>query len=148
MRALTGAVRTCVCMFALCITAACSKKVDDSTPEGAVTMFLRALDDTSRDPTASGRAVALLDPQARTALAERAARATSIGGKQRAPESMLAPVWSPPRFSVDHTSTALDGDGAHAMVDLYGVDPATQHVRVPVVREGDRWRIVVTVPPS
>jgi hypothetical protein len=59
---------------------------------------------------------------------------------------MLAPVWSPPRFTVETTKTTSQ-DGMHASVDIYGVDPATQHASIPVVKEGDRWRIVVVIPP-
>jgi len=126
--------------------AACGRAPSDATPEGAVEAFVRALDDAPRDPTAASRAYALLDVDARHALEARAARASSIDGHPAKPESMLAPVWSPPRFSIETTKTNLQ-DAMHATVDVFGIDPSTQHARIPVVREGERWRIVIVIPP-
>jgi hypothetical protein len=133
-------------VFTMFCAMACGRTPSDATPEGAVEAFLRALDDAPRDPTASARAYALLNADARKALDARAARASSIEGHPATPESMLAPVWSPPRFAVETTKTKTQ-DEMHAVVDVFGVDPATQHASVPVVKEGTAWRIVVVVPP-
>ena len=129
----------------LAVAAGCARAPADTTPEGAVELFLRATDDASRDPAAAARAFSLLDPRAREALRARAARATSIDGRPLAPESMLAPSWSPPRFEVETLRAVPAADGIHASVDVLGVDPAAQHAKVPVVREGDRWRIVLQI---
>jgi hypothetical protein len=126
--------------------ASCGRAPSDATPEGAVEAFLRALDDAPRDPAAATRAYQLLNADARKALEARALRASSIEGHPATPESMLAPVWSPPRFAVETTKTSKQ-DEMHAVVEIYGVDPATQHASIPVVKEGDRWRIVVAIPP-
>ena len=124
----------------------CARKPPDSTPEGALDAFLRAIEETPNDPGAPARAYALLDPAAREAIRTRAARANAITGKAVTAEGMLSPLWTPMRFSVERTSTTIDAGGLRAVVDVYGVDPTTQHVRVPLVREGDRWRVVMVVP--
>lgn len=127
--------------------AACARAPVDSTPEGAVESFLRDLDDAPRDPAAATRAYSLLAPDAREALRLRAERARSITGQRATPESMLVPMWSPARFEIDRVKARPGADAAHALVDVFGVDPGVQHVTVPVVREGDRYRIVLSVPP-
>jgi hypothetical protein len=133
-------------VFALFCAIGCGRAPSDATPDGAVEAFLRALDDAPRDPTAASRAYRLLNADARHALEVRAARASSIEGHPATPESMLAPVWSPPRFAVETTKTSKQ-DEMHAVVEIFGVDPATQHASVPVVKEGEGWRIVLAIPP-
>ena len=132
-------------LLALLLVAACAigcaRKPADATPEGALELFLQALDDTSHDPSANARAYALLDPASRESLRVRAARATSITGKALVADQMLAPVWSSPRFAIERMHAEIDGTGARAMVDVFGADPVMQHVRVPLVREGEAWRV-------
>ena len=128
-------------------SAACTRKAVDATPEGAVETFLRELEDAPRDPAAARRAYALLAPDAREALRLRAERARSITGQRATPETMLAPMWSPARFEIDRVAAKPGADATHALVDVYGVDPGAQHVVVPTVREGDRCRIVLSIPP-
>jgi len=139
-------LRRFVLVFSVFYVTACGRAPSDATPEGAVESFLRALDDAPRDPTAAARAYALLDPDAREALKARAARAAAIEGHPAPPESMLAPLWSPPRFEIESTKTTTL-DVMHARVEVLGVDPQTQHATIPVVKEGERWRVVIAIPP-
>ncbi len=125
---------------------ACARKPPDATPEGALDQFLRAVEETPNDPTAPARAYALLAAPSRDALKTRATRATAITGKPIAPEAMLAPLWTPMRFAVERTAVTIEPSGIRAVVEVFGVDPSTQHVKVPLLREGDRWRVVLEVP--
>jgi hypothetical protein len=147
-RPLRASLFACAALILALAVAGCGQRELDATPEGAVEAFLRAVDEAPRDATAGTRLVALLDAKAREALEVRANRARAIGGRQVEPAAMLSPMWSPVRFEVDRLTAKIDGDGEHGIVDVYGVDPSTQHARVPVVREGERWRVVVLVPPQ
>jgi hypothetical protein len=124
----------------------CARKPQDATPEGALEAFLRAVEETPNDPGAPARAYALLSTPTREALRARAVRATAITGKTMAPEAMLSPLWTPARFPVERTSATLEASGTSAVVEVFGVDPTTQHVRVPLVKEGDGWRIFLEIP--
>ena len=132
---------------ALVTFAACARKPADATPEGAVEAFFHELDEAPRDPTAATRAYQLLAVDAREELRLRAERARSISGQRATPEGMLVPMWSPARFEIDRVKAKPSVDATHALVDVFGVDPGVQHVTVPVVREGDAWRIVLVIPP-
>jgi hypothetical protein len=127
---------------------ACARHPADATPEGALDLFLRSMEETPYDPQAGAHAFALLAPPAREAIRREAQRAQQITGKPATPESMFTPTWTPLRFPVDRTHAVVDSDGVHAIVDVYGLEPATQHVRVPMVREGEGWRLDVEVPPA
>jgi hypothetical protein len=130
------------------VLAGCARRLPDGTPEGAFDLFLRAMEETPYDPQAAGRAYHLLAPRARDAIRAQAARAQQITGKAPTPESMFTPTWTPLRFPVDRTHAVLDVEGQHAILEVYGVEPQTQHVRVPMVREGDAWRIEIEIPPA
>ncbi len=128
---------------ALLLASSCRSR-PDATPEGAVQELLRASATAGHDPSAAAQVYALLAPSTRSALEERARRATAITGKAVGPEQMLVPSWTPIRFDVVRTTTTIDGD--RATVEVFGPDPATQHASVPLVREGEAWRVVVAVP--
>lgn len=130
------------------VLAACARRLPDGTPEGAFDLFLRAMEETPYDPQAAGRAFHLLAPRARDAIRAQAARAQQITGKVPTPESMFTPTWAPLRFPVDRTHAVIDSEGQRAILEVYGVEPQTQHVRVPMVREGDAWRIDLEIPPA
>lgn len=132
--------------IAIVATVGCRSRAPDATPEGAFDEFLAACESASVDPKASARAFALLAPSVRQALEERARRASSITGKAATPEQMLVPAWTPIRFEISKTTTTLDATGTKATLDVYGVDPTTQHVKVPMVREGESWRVSVVLP--
>jgi hypothetical protein len=132
------------------LLASCAPKAADATPEGALDAFLSACETVSSDPQASAKAFALLAPSARRSLEERAKRASAITGKAVAPEQLLVPSWTPIRFEIAKTSTTFDQgkEGSTATVDVFGVEEATQHVRIPMEREGEAWRVRVVIPPS
>jgi len=140
-----GALRL-VFVVVACFFASCARKPSDATPEGALDTFLHAVEETPHDPSAPTRAYALLSTPTRDALKARATRATAVTGKATTPEAMLSPLWTPMRFAVERTTTSIDPDGMRAVVEVFGVDPTTQHVKVPMVKEGDRWRIVLEIP--
>ena len=125
----------------------CARPLPDDTPEGAFDLYLRAMEETPFDPHASARAFALLAPRAQEAIRAEAARAQQLTGKPAPAESMFTPTWTPLRFPVDRTRALVLADGVHAIVDAFGVDPQTQHVRVPMVREWEAWRLELEIPP-
>ncbi len=124
----------------------CSRHAKDATPEGAAAAFLEAVDASARDPSAVGRAFALLAEPARKALQARADHARRLGIGALPPEAMLAPTWSTARFTIDRFRPHVDGDGIHAVVDVYGIDEHTQHTVLNLVREGEAWRVAIDVP--
>lgn len=126
--------------------AGCSRAPVDATPEGALDGFLQACEDAPHDPTAASRALALLSPASRRTLELRAQRATAVTGRPVAPEQMLVPGFTPLRFEISKTTTTIAPDGVHATVDVVGPDPATQHAKVPLEREGSGWRVIVPIP--
>jgi hypothetical protein len=127
------------------LLASCGRRAPDATPEGALDAFLSACESASSDPRANAKAFALLAPSARHALEDRARRASAITGKAVSPEQLLSPAWTPIRFEVAKTTTTFDATGA--TVDVFGVEEATQHVRIPMEREGEAWRVRVVIPP-
>lgn len=128
---------------------ACARKSADATPEGALDAFLSACETASSDPHASAKAFALLSPSARRSLEDRAKRASAITGKAVSPEQLLVPAWTPIRFEIAKTTTTFDAgkDGPSATVDVFGAEESTQHVRIPMEREGEAWRVRVAIPP-
>ncbi len=124
----------------------CARAPIEATPEGALDAFLAACEDVGRDPRAAARAYALLAPTARKALEIRAQRGNAVTGRPIAPEQMIVPGFGPIRFEVTKTTTTLAPDGTHALVDVYGPDPASQHAKVPLEREGEAWRVVLPIP--
>jgi hypothetical protein len=128
--------------------AGCARRAPDATPEGALDLYLRTMEETPYDPQATGRAFRLLSPKAREAIKAESARAQQITGKPLPVEAFFTPTWRPLRFPVDRLHAVIAPDGEHAMVDVYGVDAKADHVRVPMVREGEGWRLEIDIPPS
>ena len=141
-------MRRLILAATLGLLSACARRLPDATPEGAFDLFLRAMEETPYDPQAAGRAYHLLAPRARDAIRAQAARAQQITGKAPTPEAMFTPTWTPLRFPVDRTHAVIDPEGQRAVLEVYGVEPQTQHVRVPMVREGEAWRLDIDVPPA
>lgn len=129
------------------VVSSCERAAPDATPEGALDQFLEACEQTQRDPKAVSRAFGLLSPAAQRALELRAQRTTAILGKPITAEQLLVPAFTPLRFEISRTTTTLAPDGAHATVDVVGPDPATQHARVPMERQGGAWRVALVIPP-
>jgi hypothetical protein len=134
-------------LLAVVLLASCARKPADGTPEAAVDRFLQACEEAPHDPAAAARAYALLAPSSRKNLDARAQKATAVMGRPMTAEQMLVPGFTPLRFEISKTTTDFEPDGAHATVDVVGPDPATQHARVPLEREGESWRIAIAFPP-
>ncbi len=125
---------------------ACGDAHDDATPTGALVLFLEAMDQAASDSNALERAYRLLDPAARNALAQRADKAETLAGRAYPPWEMLAEGRFRLRFTpARHRMRAkIDGDNARVSVSD---ESGKQTVHVPLVREGDAWRVVLDVPP-
>lgn len=124
----------------------CGEAHDDATPTGALLMFLEAMDQAASDSNALERAYRLLDPAARAALTQRADKAETLAGHAYQPWEMLAEGRFRLRFApARHRMRAkIDGDKARVSVSD---ENGKQSVYVPLVREGEAWRVVLEVPP-
>jgi hypothetical protein len=125
-------------------TAACSHPPPDSTPEGAVRLFLDDLEAAEDDPRVMRRTYDLLGPQARANLAERARRTSSLQGRQFQPWEMLASGRFGLAFRPKDYRTNRVGD--RATVEVVGTDPTSEHASVICVREAGGWRIEPGLP--
>ena len=130
-------------LVALLGGAGCARASSDVTPEGALDQFLEACEQSTRDPAATARAIALMAPSTRKTLELKAQRATAMIGRPLTPEQILIAGFTPLRFEIVKTTTTIDEQGMHAYVDITGPDPTTQHARVPLEREGTAWRVAV-----
>jgi hypothetical protein len=140
-------VRTALLAACLMVGLGCDRTPDDRTPAGALLQFIDAMDKGSRDPGALEDAYRLLSPQARDALAARAARAESLGGREMQPWEMIAQDRFRMRAPLDGArglTERIDGDRATVVVPGEGDRPAAE---VPMVKEGDRWRVHLDIPP-
>ena len=69
---------------------ACAREPDDSTPEGALSMFLDAIERSGQgDPRGLEDAFALIDEESQRRLSERARSATALGARELEPWEML-----------------------------------------------------------
>lgn len=126
------------------LSLACAPEIDDSTPEGALAMFLDALERGERE-----NAFALIDGESQRRLAERARSATALGARELEPWEMLVEDRSALRFPRRRGGgmrTNLGSDPARAIVTVIGELPG-QRAEVVMVRERGRWRILLPIPP-
>jgi hypothetical protein len=115
----------------------CSHPPPDSTPEGAVRLFLDAMDN---DDTASmHRAYDLLGPAGRAELVARARRTSLLQGRQVAPWEMIAAGLFGLAFRPKVMRST--GVGERATVEVFGEDPQSEHASVACVHEAAGWRI-------
>jgi hypothetical protein len=137
-----GAVRT----WALAVTLlmACTRAPPDSSPEGALRLFLDDLDEAGDDPSAMRRAYDLLGPTARVNLAERARRTSRLQGRQVASWEMLAAGLFGLAFRPKAMHSMVVGD--RATVEVFGEDPQSEHASVVCIHEGSGWRIEPGLP--
>jgi hypothetical protein len=117
----------------------CSRPPPDSTPDGAVRLFLDEMEAASDDPAAERRVFGLLGPAARANLSERARRTSGLQGRHVEPWDMLAAGLFGVAFRPQTMRATVVGD--RATVDVFGEDPRTEHASVVCVREGQSWRI-------
>jgi hypothetical protein len=129
--ALLGAICLASALAAGCPNRAAS----DETPEGALTIFLAAMNDGDR-----GRAYDLLDPDAQRVLRERASRASREAGQELAPSEMLAVDRFVLRWDIYRMTSRIEGD--EAQVEATG-NVEGQRATVDLRRVDGRWRVVL-----
>jgi len=122
---------------------ACGHPPQDSTPEGAVRMFLDAMD-SDDDPAATRRAYELLGPVARANLAGRAHRTSRLQGRQVEPWEMIASGLFGLAFRPKVMRST--GVGERATVEVFGEDPQSEHASVACVHVPAGWRIEPGLP--
>jgi hypothetical protein len=122
---------------------ACSRSAPDSSPEGALRLFIEKMESTADDPTAMKEAYALLGPHARANLKERAERASRGQGKRFEPHDMLAEARFGLRFRTRSMATRIEGD--EATVEVMGESP-DERATVKCVRENGGWRVELDLP--
>ncbi len=130
-------------LFSLFALAACGRSTPDSTPEGAVRLWLEKMESAADDGRAMKEAYQLLGPKARQNLEERADRASRGQGRRYQPFEMLAEGRFGLRFRPQSMSTRIDGDVAWVEVTGDGPD---EHATVKCAREGNAWRVEPDLP--
>jgi hypothetical protein len=139
-------IRTCGALtVTIGLFAACSRKAPEMTPEGVVREFLDRVDRAEGDPAQARVVYELLSAKTQAGLAERARRASAANSRNVMPEEMLAPA----RFSLRFEPRKIHAHVAdtRATVDVFGIDPDTDHAEVPCLLEQGRWRIEIPLPP-
>ncbi len=128
-----------------CVLAGCEAEANDSTPERVVQEFIDRMQRVHGDPHAARLAYELLWSDARRNLAERAKRASSVAGREIAPEEMLAPSHFSLVYPPKKLTSRVDGDWAEVTVSGE-TNAAPPHI-VKCVREDGHWRVVLELPP-
>lgn len=135
------------------LTAACSGPPSDDTPAGALRLFVESVERARQSvgperDAALEQAYELVDEASRAELEERTRGAESLGARDHEPFELLAAY--PRREGAGALPTRasafrerLDPDGSHATVSVRSPAGA---IEVPMVREGDAWRVVLAVP--
>jgi hypothetical protein len=99
---------------------------------------------SQEDPRAMRDAYALLGPDARANLEERAKRVTLAQGRRVEPYEMLADGRFGLRFQPRTMKVTTVGD--HATVEVLGDDPANERASVRCVREAGVWHVEPELP--
>jgi hypothetical protein len=129
---------------AAALAAGCNHAPPDSTPEGAVHLFLDEMETASDDPSAMRQVFDLLGPVTRANLQERARRTSQLQGRQVAAWEMLAAGRFGLTFRPKSYRPAKVGD--RATVEVLGSDPASERASVVCVHEAGGWRIEPGLP--
>lgn len=132
--------------LAVAALVACSHPPPDSTPVGALRLFLEDMEAADEDPRVMRHAYDLLGPAARANLEERARRATRAQGRQVAPWEMLAAGRFGLAFRPNPKTMREARVGDRATVEVLGADPAAEHASVVCVREAAGWRVEPQLP--
>jgi hypothetical protein len=128
--------------LALAVTA-CGRAAPESTPEGAVRVFVEKMESGADDPRAMRDAYQLLGAHARANLKERAERASKGQGRRFEPFEMLAEGRFGLKFRPKAMTARIDGDDA--FVEVRGEGPE-ERATVHCTHEGSAWRIEPELP--
>jgi hypothetical protein len=145
-RRVSGMAAACSLVAWMAVAPGCNREPDDRTPSGALRLFVTAMERSEHDARALEDAYRLLAPDAREALAERARRAESLAGREMKPADMLVQGRFRVRVPVSDRGELVERvEGDRAVVVVPGAGE-TGPVEVPMVKDGDRWRVVLEVP--
>ena len=106
------------------------------------------MDPPSSDTQQAQAAYAMLGPETRANLEERAARASRAQGRHLESYEMLALGRFGLKFRPAAMHAQVEGDTAH--VEVTGDDPTVDHATVRMKREGTSWKVeldLVPLPP-
>jgi len=121
----------------------CSRPAPESTPEGAVRLFVEKMEAGAEDGRMMRDAYQLLGPRARANLKERADRASRGQGRRYEPYEMLAEGRFGLKFRPREMTSRVEGDDA--FVDVRG-EGADERAAVHCTREGGAWRVEPELP--
>lgn len=129
------------------ILTACGGSKVDEAPEGVLRRFLGAMERSAWEPEARKEAYGLLDQAAQRELKRRAEVASTLATRDFAPWEMMAPG----RFVLHFQPRRRDAmrsriQGRKAVVVVRG-EGKQEQARVPMVHEGESWRVVLALPP-
>ena len=128
---------------ALLVLAGCARPAPDSTPEGAVRVFVEKMESSEVDGRAMREAYGLLGPRARANLKGRAERASRGQGRRHEAWEMLAEGRFGLKFRPKTMTSRISGE--EAWVDVVGEGPE-EKASVHCAREGASWRVEPDLP--
>jgi hypothetical protein len=132
----------------LVLVGACSRVPPDATPDGALRLWIERMEQPTSDTKQAQEAYALLGPETRANLEERAARASRAQGRHLESYEMLALG----RFGLKFRPASMHAQtaGDSARVEVVGDDPTVDHASVRMKREFGTWKVeldLVPLPP-
>lgn len=131
--------------LAAALLGGCSDEPTEDTPEGALRLFLDAMDRSQWDREALREAYALLSRTARSRLEQRAARASSLSSRETEGWEMLAQGRFRLRFAPKRAGgMETEMREPRAVVIVRG--EGGQRAEVPMVEEDDGWRVDLRLP--
>jgi hypothetical protein len=139
---------TIAALASLALLGACSRELDDRTPEGALAIFVDAIEQSERDGDALRRAYEVIDSTSQRHLSERARSATALGAREYEPWEMIVQGRALLRFVPQRGSGLRAREGAsddEAIVVVTG-ELEGQRAEIPMRREEGGWRVVLDVP--
>jgi len=135
-------VRTWLAIFGCVVVVGCAADPSDLDPAEALSAFLSALERSTHAPDQRRLAFDWLDRDSQRVLNERAKLSSSLAGRPFEAWDMLVPGRvSFATQSIAGVRLSASVEGAHAMVAVPG--EGTVGNKVPMIREGGRWRVVL-----
>jgi|SRR5690606_4437983 len=120
----------------------CEERPAPRGPDVVVQEFLLSLRRAHGSPEAGAKLVELLWKPARDNLAERAARASALSGRELGPGEMIAPSWLSLALMPEHFEWRKDGDWAEVRVS--SADGRTMSTRCAL--ENGAWKVALELP--